>query len=60
MKKPSYPYRIGLIMILLTIVPIGITQLGWYFYRKQVGFDFGMIAGTFSVISAGYLMYQKE
>jgi hypothetical protein len=47
-------------MILLTIVPIGITQLGWYFYRKQVGFDFGMIAGTFSVISAGYLMYQKE
>ena len=44
---------------LLTAVPIGATQLGWYLYGKQVGFDFGMIAGTFSVILAGYLMYQK-
>ena len=59
MKKPPYEYRIGIIMILLTAVPIGATQLGWYFYGKQVGFDFGMIAGTFSVILAGYLMYQK-
>jgi hypothetical protein len=47
MKKPPYEYRIGLIMILLTAVPIGATQLGWYLYGKQVGFDFGMIAGTF-------------
>ena len=59
MKKPPYEYRIGLIMILLTAVPIGATQLGWYLYGKQVGFDFGIIAGTFSVILAGYLMYQK-
>ena len=59
MKKPPYEYRIGIIMILLTAVPIGATQLGWYLYGKQVGFDFGMIAGTFSVILAGYLMYQK-
>ena len=47
MKKPPYEYRIGIIMILLTAVPIGATQLGWYLYGKQVGFDFGMIAGTF-------------
>jgi hypothetical protein len=40
MKKPPYEYRIGIIMILLTAVPIGATQLGWYFYDKQVGFDF--------------------
>ena len=46
-------------MILLTAVPIGATQLGWYFYDKQVGFDFGIISGTFSVILAAYLMYQK-
>ena len=59
MKKPPYPYRIGIIMILLTAVPIGATQLGWYFSGKQVGFDFGMIVGTFSVILAAYLMYQK-
>ena len=59
MKKPPYPYRIGIIMILLTAVPIGTTQLGWYFYDKQVGFDLGMISGTFSVILAAYLMYQK-
>ena len=44
---------------LLTAVPIGATQLGWYLYNKQVGFDFGMIAGVFSVILAGYLMYEK-
>ena len=59
MKKPPYPYRIGIIMILLTVVPIGTTQLGWYFYGKQIGFDLGMISGTFSVILAAYLMYQK-
>ena len=59
MKKPPYPYRIGLIMILLTVAPIGATQLGWHFYGKQVGFDFGMIVGTFSVILAADLMYQK-
>ena len=46
-------------MILLTVAPIGATQLGWHFYGKQVGFDFGMIVGTFSVILAAYLMYQK-
>ena len=46
-------------MIILTIIPIGATQLGWYLYGKQVGFNFGMVAGTISVILAGYLMYQK-
>ena len=59
MKKPPYEYRIGIIMILLTAVPIGATQLGWYLYGKQVGFDYGMIAGVFSVILAGYLMYRN-
>jgi len=43
----------------LTTVPIGATQLGWHLYGKQVGFDYGMIAGTFAVILAGYLMYEK-
>ena len=46
-------------MLILTVIPIGATQLGWYFYNQQVGFDYGMIAGTFSVILAAYLMYQK-
>ena len=46
-------------MIILTVIPIGATQLGWYLYDKQVGFNFGMVAGTISVILAGYLMYQK-
>ena len=59
MKKPKYEYRIAIIMILLTAVPIGATPLGWNLYNKQVGFDFGMIAGVFSVILAGYLMYEK-
>jgi|TARA_X000001036_G_scaffold400829_1_gene405458 hypothetical protein len=59
MKKPSYEFRIAIIMIILTAIPIGATQIGWYFYGKQVGFNFGMVAGTISVILAGYLMYQK-
>ena len=52
MKRPPYPYRIGILMAILTIpVPIGATQLGWYLYGSaNVGFDYGMIVGTFSVI----------
>ena len=49
MKKPKYPYRIGLIFLLLTIPPIGATQLGWYLYDMQTGFDYGMIVGVVSV-----------
>ena len=59
MKKPRYEDRIAIIMLILTVIPIGATQLGWYLYDKQVGLDYGMIAGTFSVILAAYLMYQK-
>ena len=55
MKKPRYPYRIAILMAILTIPPIGATQLGWYFYDQQTGFDYGMIVGTFSVIYAAYL-----
>ena len=52
MKKPKYPYRIAILMLILTVPPIGATQLGWYLYDMQTGFDYGMIAGTFSVIYA--------
>ena len=60
MKKPKYPYRIAIIFLLLTFPTIGATQLGWYLYDQQTGFDYGMIAGTFAVILAGYLMYEKD
>ena len=56
MKKPRYPYRIAILMAILTIPPIGATQIGWYLYDMQTGFDYGMIAGTFSVIYAAWLM----
>ena len=59
MKKPPFEYRIAIIMAILTVFPIGATQLGWYLYGKQVGFNFGMVVGTLSVIVAAYLMYQK-
>ena len=59
MKKPSYEIRIAILMIILTVIPIGATQLGWYLYDKQTGFNFGMVAGTISVVFAAYLMYQK-
>ena len=60
MKRPKYPYRIGILMAILTIPPIGATQLGWYLYDQQTGFDYGMIVGTFSVIYAAWLMYEKN
>ncbi len=59
MKNPRYEFRIAIIMLILTVIPIGATQLGWYLYDRQVGFDYGMIAGTFCVILAAYLMYRK-
>ena len=60
MKKPPYEFRIAIIMIILTAIPIGATQLGWYLYDQQTGFDYGMIIGTFSVILAAWLMYEKN
>ena len=36
------------------------TQLGWYLYDQQTGFDYGMIVGTFSVIFVAWLMYEKN
>ncbi len=59
MKKPPYEFRIAIIMLILTVIPIGATQLGWYLYNMQVGFNFGMVAGTIAVIFAAYLMYEK-
>ncbi len=60
MKKPKRPYRFGIIFLLLTVPPIGATQLGWYFHDKQTRFAYGMIVGTVSVIYAAYLMYEKK
>ncbi|MDA9644941.1 hypothetical protein N9S89_01890 [Candidatus Pelagibacter sp.] len=59
MKKPPYPYRILIIFLMLTVMPIGATQLGWYLYDQQTGFDFGMIVGASTVIYAAWLMYEK-
>ena len=60
MKKPPYVYRLVIIMIILTIPPIGATQIGWYLYDKQTGFDFGMIVGVSSVIYAGWLLHNQR
>ena len=54
MKKPPYPYRIAIIFLMLTVMPIGATQLGWYLYDQQTGYDFGMIVGTSTVIYAAW------
>ena len=59
-KKPKYPYRIAIVFLILTVPTIGATQLGWYLYDQQTGFDYGMIVGTFSVIYAAWLMYEKN
>ena len=59
MKKPPYVYRLVIIMIILTIPPISATQIGWYLYDKQTGFDFGMIVGVSSVIYAAWLLHNK-
>ena len=60
MKKPKYPYRIGIIFLLLTVAPIGATQIGWHLHDMQTGFDYGMIVGTVSVIYAAILCMKKN
>ena len=60
MKKPKYPYRIGIIFLLLNITHIGANKLSWYLHDQQTGFDYGMIVGTVSVIYAAWLMYEKN
>ena len=52
MKKPKYPYRIAILMLILTVPPIGATQLGWYLYDQQTGFDYGMIAVSYTHLRA--------
>ena len=46
-------------MAILCIPPIGATQIGWFFWGKEVGINCGMVVGTISVTVAAYLMYQK-
>tara|TARA_Y100001970_G_C13985494_1_gene725486 strand:- start:402 stop:599 length:198 start_codon:yes stop_codon:yes gene_type:complete len=60
MKKPPYHYRILILMAILCIPPIGATQIGWYLYDKQTGFDLGMIVGVSSVIYAAWLLYEAN
>ena len=60
MKKPPYIYRIPILMAILCIPPIGMTQLGWYFFGKEMGFNLGMIAGVISVTIAAYLLYRMD
>ena len=47
-------------MAILCIPPIGATQIGWYLYDKQTGFDLGMIVGISSVIYAAWLLYEAN
>ena len=54
------PHFVEKMLVSLKEMPIGATQLGWYLYDKQTGFDYGMIVGTVSVIYAAYLMYEKN
>ena len=60
MKKPKYPYRIAILMLILTVPPMAASLRGWYLYDMQTGFEYGMIAGTCSVIYAAWLMYEKN
>ena len=57
-KIPDY-LRIVILMGILCIPPIGATQIGWFFWGKEVGINCGMVVGTISVTVAAYLMYKK-
>ncbi len=60
MKKPPFYYRIPILMAILCVPPIGTTQVGWYFFGKDMGINLGMIAGTVSVTIAAYLLYRMD
>ena len=59
MKRPPYYYRIPILMAILCFPPIGSTQLGWYFFGKEIGINICMVVGVISVTIAAYLLYQK-
>ena len=59
MKRQPYYYRIQILMSILCFPPIGSTQLGWYFFGKEIGINIGMVVGVISVTIAAYLLYQK-
>ena len=44
-------------MFVLCFPPISSTQLGWYFFGREVGVNIGMVVGVISVSVAAYLMY---
>ena len=50
-KIPDY-LRIVILMGILCIPPIGATQIGWFFWGKEVGINCGMVVGTISVTVA--------
>ena len=60
MSKPPFYLRIPILMAILCLPPIGATQIGWYFWGKEVGLNCGMVVGAVSVTVAGYLMYIKD
>ena len=60
MSKLPFYLRIPILMAILCIPPIGATQLGWFFFGKQVGLNCGMVVGAISVSVAAYLLYRKD
>ena len=57
-KWPFYK-KLPVLMAILCLPPIGATQIGWYFFGKEVGINIGMVVGVISVTIAAYLLYQK-
>ena len=59
MKKKPFYERVPILMIILCVPTIGSTQIGWYFFGKEIGINIGMVVGVISVTIAAYLLYQK-
>ena len=58
MKKPPLIERLIILGLILTVIPIGSTQIGWYYFGREAGMNFGMTGGVVAVTVAAYLMYQ--
>ena len=57
MKKLPMYIKYAIVMFVLCFPPISSTQLGWYFFGREVGVNIGMVVGVISVSVAAYLMY---
>jgi|TARA_B100001059_G_scaffold151143_1_gene151002 hypothetical protein len=57
MKRPSYPYRLLIILLILTVIPIGTTHIASMYLGPKNGILLGFCVGIPCVTFACWKMF---